>query len=481
MAMGLAAKIFLATSLVMLALVGIAAWSVRAVSELVGVNQAIITHSVPALRLETSLRESMGALVRLDARGAVLGDATYDMLWDARAERTARDLDRVGEFLATGEERKYHRKARVSLTAYRELAVAERRTVPGTARAAPSSGGAKRLAAVRTDAVLERLIEATYAALERARSEAGALELRTWRAVFTALPAAVIAGLAAAGLLAFGMTRSLRRLSAAAGEIAQGAFARPVQVRGADEIGDLARAFNHMAERLGEIDRLKEEFFADISHELRTPLTAVREATNLLRDGVPGPLAPKQARLVEIAGASTDRVLGLVNRILDLSRLKAGLLAFDCRSVDLDRLVARALDELRPQAEARGLLLERNGERPAGTVLGDEERLLQVLVNLLGNAIKFTPSGGAVRVHSVDRGEEVEITVEDTGAGIPADALPRVFDRYWQAAGARGGSGLGLAIVKSIVQAHGGGVDAESREGAGSRFSVRLPRRGAAA
>ncbi|HYR95322.1 MAG TPA: HAMP domain-containing sensor histidine kinase [Candidatus Binatus sp.] len=474
--MGLAAKTFLATSLVMLALVAIAAWGVRAVSQLVGVNQAIITRSIPALRLETSLRESMGSLMRLEARGAVLRDARYEALWDARAERTARDLDRLRDLLATREERKYHRKARASLAAYRELAPAER------GAAAPGGRGtASRGAAARAETAFERLTEATYAALEDARDDARRLELRTWRAVFTALPAAVLAGLAAAGLLAFGMTRSLRRLSVAAGEIAQGVFPGAVQVRGADEIGELARAFNHMAERLGEIDRLKEEFFADISHELRTPLTAVREATNLLQDEVPGPLAPKQARLVEIVGASTDRVLGLVNRILDLSRLKADLLAFDCRSVDLDRVVARALDELRPRAEARGLLLERNGDRPAGAVRGDEERLLQVLVNLVGNAIKFTPPGGAVRVHSVDRGEEVEITVEDTGAGIPADALPHVFDRYWQAAGARGGSGLGLAIVKSIVQAHGGGVRAESREGAGSRFSVRLPRGGAAA
>src|SRR5581483_2595832 len=155
-----------------------------------------------------------------------------------------------------------------------------------------------------------------------------------------------------------------------------------------------------------------------------------------------------------------------------------GLSAFDRRWVDLDKLVARTLEELRPEADARGLVLDRNGDRPAGGVMGDEERLLQVLVNLVANAIKFTPAGGAVRVHTTDHGADVEIAVEDTGVGIPPDALPRVFDRYWQGSGTRGGSGLGLAIVKSIVQAHGGGVDATSGEHGGSRFTVRLPRRG---
>jgi two-component system sensor histidine kinase GlrK len=476
--MRLAPKIFLATSLLLLVLVGIAGWSLRVVSDLVAANQAIVTRSIPALGLETTLRESMGVLMRLEARWSVLRDPAYQGLWDARADRVARDLDRLGELLATRDERRVHRKARASLAAYRTAAEAERQIPRAAGRTPP---GATRAAAARAETALERLAAVTYVALDRARADAQTLEARTWRTVFTALAAVLVTGLVGAGLLAFGMTRSLRRLSAAAGEIGQGVFPRPVQVRSGDEIGELAGAFNHMAERLGEIDRTKEEFFAHISHELRTPLTAVREATNLLHDGIPGALVPKQARLVEIIGANTDRVLGLVNRILELSRLEAGLLTVDRRSVDLDRLVGRALEELRPEAEARGLRLERNGTRPTGAVLGDEERLLEVLVNLLGNAIKFTPAGGAIRVHSMDRGDEVEIIVEDTGPGIPPDALARVFDRYWQASGTRGGSGLGLAIVKGIVQAHGGGVRAESREGAGSRFCVRLPRRGLAA
>ena len=475
--MRLAWKVFLSTSLVMVVLVGIAAWSVRAVKQFVHVNATIIGRSVPALRLETSLRESMLSLLRLESRWSVLRDPGYGALWNERADRAERDLERLAFLLSTPEEARYLRKARAEFALYRGLVAGEHDAGGRPTAVAPSS----RPAATRTDVVLGRLTDATYSALDRSHEEARTLEHRTWSVVFTALPAAVLSGLLGAALVALGMARSLRRLSAAASEIAHGAFSNRVPVTGADEIAQVATAFNRMAQELGEVDRMKEEFFAHISHELRTPLTAVREATNLLRDGIPGPLSAKQARLVEIIRASSERVLRLVNQILELSRLQAGLLAYDRRWVDLDKVVGRALEELRPEAEAHGLALERNGSPPAGGVIGDEERLLQVVVNLVSNAIKFTPPGGSVRVDTTQRGDEVEIVVEDTGVGIPPDALPRVFDRYWQPPGARGGSGLGLAIVKSIVLAHGGAVQAESNPGAGTRFSVRLPRRGAAA
>src|SRR5262249_11392111 len=153
----------------------------------------------------------------------------------------------------------------------------------------------------------------------RSQAAARRLERRTWSAVLTALAASVLAALAGAGLLAFRMTRTLRRLSAATSELALGSFTGPVPIEGRDEIAELAQAFNQMAERLQEADRLKEEFFSHISHELRTPLTAVHEAVYLLRDRVPGPLEPRQARLVEIIGSSAQRMLKLVNEILELS------------------------------------------------------------------------------------------------------------------------------------------------------------------
>jgi len=477
--MRLAWRVFLSTSLVMLVLIGIAGWSLRAVSRFVDVNAVLIDRTVPALRIETSLHDALPALVRIESRWAVLQDPTYEGLWHERATRVARDLDALDHLLTTDEEKRQLRKSRTTFATYRARVRAARANAVGARAPAPAVDTRRDLE--RMQRTLARVTDATQANLSRAQHDVQSLEVTTRKAIATALPLALVAGLVGAILVAYGMAGALRRLSDAATDIGHGSFPRPLAVHGGDDIARLTVAFNRMAEQLGEVDRMKEEFFAHISHELRTPLTAVREATLLLRDEIPGPLTPKQVRLVDIVRASTERVLALVNRILELTRLQAGLLPYERRWVDLDKVVTRAVDELRPQAEARGLALERNGTRPAGGVQGDEERLLQVLVNLVGNAIKYTPPGGRVGVHTHDLGDDVEVTIEDTGVGIAPDALPRVFDRYWQASGTRGGSGLGLAIVKSIVEAHGGSVHAESTPGTGSRFTIRLPRRGAPA
>jgi signal transduction histidine kinase len=477
----LASRIFLATALVTAVLVAVAVWSLVAMDELVTANRQIVTRTVPAIRLETALHESMTALVRLETRYAVLRDAAYQALWSARIERSARDLEALGPLLVTRVEMKRHLKAKAAFARYRRVVEAQHARLGEVHEPIRLVASEVRRAAERARRSLQHLQAATFVALGRAERQAARLEQRTRSAVASALPATVIVALFAAAWLARRLTRSLADVSAATREVAEGSFAHPVVVRGRDEIATLAESFNRMAERLREVDRLKEEFFSHISHELRTPLTAVREAVHLLQDGVPGPLAPRQARLVDITGDNTERVLRLVNQILDLSRLQAGLLGLDRRPVDLPRVVQRAVEQVRPHADARGLVLESNGTGVGGAVIGDEERLLQVVLNLVGNAIRFTPAGGAVRLHVSEESDDVELSVEDTGPGIPPDALPRIFDRYWQARGTRGGSGLGLAIVKSIVELHGGRVRAESVDGQGSRFVVRLPRLGRAA
>jgi signal transduction histidine kinase len=272
------------------------------------------------------------------------------------------------------------------------------------------------------------------------------------------------------------MTRSLDLLSSATAEVAASAFREPIAIESRDEIGALARSFNSMASQLRRIEETKQEFFATVSHELKSPLTSIRGAVDLLHMGAPGPLTEKQQRLTSIIALSSERLLRLANQLLELSRLRAGLVELDRKPLDLAGLVDRVVEELHPQAEEAGVALERERYGSHFAYLGDEERLYQLVVNLGANAIRFTPRGGRVIVRIIDASSEFELQVEDTGVGIPADALPSIFDPYRQAHQDRGGTGLGLAIVRGVANAHGGRVTAESHEGKGSRFTVLLPR-----
>jgi signal transduction histidine kinase len=474
----LALKIFLAAALVITVLIAVGALSLGAIGHLVAVNRQITTRAVPAVRHAAAVQDGMLALGRLEARFVVLGDARYASLWSERAEAVREDLDRLRDLVTTDREVQLLRDARTAFNEYRQLVADEEILVQRGRReqAQQLTETAGRALRDRMAATLDGLLDAIHDAAERAQVEVAHLERRTWTWVLSAFGAAVGLALLAAALIAHRVTRSIRELSAATTAVAAGSFREPIRVHGRDEIAALARAFNAMAEQLRQLDELKETFLATVSHELRSPLTSVREAAHLLRDEVPGDLNPKQARLVAIIEASSGRLLRLVNQLLDLSRIRAGMLPIERAGLDLDSIVVRAADEIRVQAQEAGITLETEGLGQHLAVTGDHDRLVQVIVNLLANAVRFTPRGGRVTVRLVDAGSEVELHVEDTGVGIPPQALPHIFNWYQQAHQQRGGSGIGLAVVRGIVDAHGGRVTVESQEGKGSRFTVLLPK-----
>jgi signal transduction histidine kinase len=475
--MRLASKIFLGFSLVILVLAAVGILSLRAVGRLVSLNREVASETLPALRLTAGVRDAMLALARLEARFTILRDPRYAAVWRERVDTVQADLVRLRELARTEEEARYLSEAHVAFELYREAVATEQRRLAVAGARAPSVGEpAGRVLAERVETSLDALQGATHARVLYAQGEVARLEARTWTGVVVALAASVALALVATAVIALRITRSLRRLSAATTAVAAGSFREPIPTGSNDEVGVLARAFNAMAARLRQLDEMKEEFFATLSHELRSPLTSVREASHLLADHVAGPLTPKQARLVDIIQRSSDRLLRLVNQILDIQRLRAGLLPLQRGPVDLERLVGRAVDELRPQAEEAGVTLDRERVGERFTVVADEDRLVQVVVNLLANAIRFTPAGGRVVARVVDAGPECEIQVEDTGLGIPAVELPHIFESYRQAHLGKGGTGLGLSIVRGLVQAHRGRVTVESYEGKGSRFTVLLPR-----
>jgi len=474
----LRSKIFLASALVIVVLAGVSALSLGAVGRLVSANREVTTRAIPALSLTASAREAIPPLLGLEARAVVLGDQRYATAWTRLAASTAEDLERLATYALSEREALHLREASAAFEEYRRIVAEEHALLRrgDRARARRLTDAAARVLTEQVRESLDALMAATGARVLAAQAEAARLETRTWTAVLIALGVAVGLALFGTAIIARRMTRSLEQLSSATAEVAASAFREPIAVESRDEIGALARSFNAMASQLRQIEETKQEFFATLSHELRSPLTSIRGAVDLLHTAAPGPLTEKQERLTTIIGLSSQRLLRLANQILALSRLRAGLVELDRKPLDLAGLVDRVVEELHPQAEEAGVALERERYGSHFAYLGDEERLYQLVVNLGANAIRFTPRGGRVVVRIIETSPEYELQVEDTGVGIPADALPSIFDPYRQAHQDRGGTGLGLAIVRGVANAHGGRVTAESREGKGSRFTVLLPR-----
>jgi PAS domain S-box-containing protein len=233
--------------------------------------------------------------------------------------------------------------------------------------------------------------------------------------------------------------------------------------------------FRDVTERR-EVERLKDEFVSVVSHELRTPLTSIRGSLGLLAAGKVGEMPEKGRRMLEIAVQNTDRLVRLINDILDIERIESGQVTMELRRVDAAELAHQAVDVMAAMAEKAGVSLYAWAE--GQPLEADPDRILQVLTNLLSNAVKFSPPGGEV-VLTVDReGDEVVFRVRDGGRGIPADRLESIFERFQQVdssdAREKGGTGLGLAICRSIVQQHGGEIRVESTPGVGSTFTFTL-------
>lgn len=464
-ALRLSHKLSLAFAAVIAVVVGLVSWNLVATERLAREQRAIVEQALPAVRLEVTLLEAVSALRRLEVRYAVLVDRAYLRLFEERVRAMESDLLRLEPLLSTDAEREMLGRVRARLADYR--AHVERR---------PTASPAGSPVAAELDAGLGQLYARSEAELRRREGETQALNEKSRLIAMVGLAASLLVGLAASLFALLRIARPLRQLRVATRDVARREFSEPIPVRGRDEVAELTTAFNQMAARLRELDTLKEELFSAISHDLRTPLAAIGWSVDLLMAGSLGTLTPKQARQVERIQASSNGLLELVNQILELGKLEAGKIELDLRPTDLRRVVEASVEEIRPLAEAAKLELEVTMPGAVPEISADGGRLHRVLVNLLGNAVKFTPAGGRVALSAELAGsEEVVVKVRDTGIGIPADLVPKVFDRYQQAHGGRGGTGIGLTVVKGLVEAHGGRIWLESEEGRGSCFTFTLP------
>ena len=350
------------------------------------------------------------------------------------------------------------------------------------------------------DSLLDRSLTPSMLSLDKAVANVErALQERTRTTVESLRTEAQVArrnsaiGLAGVGvlalLIAIWLARSIGRpvaeLDYGMRAVAEGQFDYPLKLggNGRDEFGRLARSFRSMATQLTELDRLRAEFLSVASHELRTPINVIQGYVQLLEEETYGPLSPAQRDVLRTLDAQTASLGRLVGQLLDVGRYDAGGGKLELHAVDLGHFIQRLDDTFRVLALQKGVefVVER-GVRLPTRVLWDEDRMNEVLGNLLSNSFKFTDRGGRVTLVIRSEGDRVQMQVRDTGAGIPASQLQFIFEKFYQAdnqnRSALKGVGLGLAIAKGIVTAHGGTIGVESRVGEGTTFVINLPIRG---
>ncbi len=284
----------------------------------------------------------------------------------------------------------------------------------------------------------------------------------------------VIVALVMGGLIARSIAQPLQTVADAASEVAAGRFAQQVPVRGPREVQAVAEAFNQMSANVQTAQQVQKDFLANVSHDLKTPLTSIQGYSQAIIDGA----ASDPVKAAHIIHDEAERLNRMVVELTDLARLQAGRLSMKWTAIDLGQLTEAVAQRLSVVASEKQIALTVNTPQMP-EIAGDGDRLVQVVTNLIGNAIKYTPHGGRVWITAAIVKNGVQLTIQDNGQGIPQSELARIFERFYQIDKARGpqrGTGLGLAIVQEIIAAHGGTITALSEgEQRGSTFTVWLP------
>jgi signal transduction histidine kinase len=298
---------------------------------------------------------------------------------------------------------------------------------------------------------------------------------------FMGLIASITLGVLGSVFIAYRLNRSLTEIRRGIRELGRGEPSAPVKVMSKDELGELAQAFNSMAQRLKEEEHMRQDFIAMLSHEIRTPLTSIRESVDLVADGVFGEVNEKQHQFLDISRHEALRLTHLLERLMKVSSLESQRLCLSTQPLDASALARAAVERLRPTALAKNIALKTELPDDFVFVEADQEHVSQVLANLVGNAIKFSPPDSVVRVSVTPESSGVWVVfcVVDEGPGIALEEQERIFLKYYREPAVRGsvdGLGLGLPIAKGIVEAHGGAMWLNSAPGGGSSFCFSLPK-----
>ena len=436
-----------------------------------------------ATLLVARIRTAAEELRQAELQMVYAPDATTLPRPDVRVDSAMRTLRALADSLVAFDLGTAHRDVSSTLDRVATGIDAEARAVErGESERADSLSTVLRPVMLRLDSIANTSIATlqgrTATKVAAARAEAARAQQLTTTAFGVAV---IIAALIAIWLTAT-ISRPIRDLERGMHTVAEGDFTYRLAVEPMrhDEFGHLAESFHTMVEQLKQLDRLKAEFVSVASHELKTPINVIVGYLQLMQENVYGELTPKQREICLTLASQAHALSRLVRQLLDVSRFEAGGGKLELRPLRLGPFLAELESTFRVLAIQRGIRFHvERAPRLPDQVTWDEDRMSEVLGNMLSNAFKFTDRGGTVELSVCPAGDALELRVRDTGAGIPPEHLPHIFDKFFQAdnqaAAATKGTGLGLAIAKTIVNAHGGTITVESTLGVGTTFSIVLP------
>ena len=483
-------RLVLGSLAIVVVVAGVNVYALTQLRQLTTLSSELVSRHYPAIESAKRLITGVSSQLRNEKKYLIVRDAELLRDFDQEAEDFQRRLAALLKQEESEEGRRLLERVRQEHEEYRALVRAQANAAGESGRKVDTGHERRRDARIEKltnllDAYISlcevRVSAVMTESLDRTAEAETVLQELLLVSIFLTI---VLATAASVSILA-----PLRRVQQHIRVIGQGRFGASLHAAVPRELRELVETVNWMGGKLKELDDLKAEFFSHISHELRAPLASVRAGVQLLLDQVAGPLTPQQREALEIMNDSSQRLIQQISTLLDLSKMEAGMMEYHIASADLKRLADSSVNKVRWLAESKQVPVCIHAPDSRLWVPMDATRIEQVLVNLLSNALKFSPEGAAVHVRiEPDPGAGgVRVAVEDAGPGIAPEDLPHIFERFYQ--GRRqgtqklAGSGIGLALAKKIVDAHHGRIWVESQEGKGTTVQFVLPilERGAAA
>ncbi len=463
------------------------------------VTDSIMRADIPSIENGEKLVDSLLEQVRNEKKYIITNDNAFLDLFDKKKKEFLERLKFLEEYAISREKKVFINQIRELHKKYLSMVSKEIVRMGKEGISAPDSGNEdekKKILDLLTESI-NKFILTTQSELIKKIGVFQKIGYKSAKISIMIILFAVLFG----AIFAYFFTRSIcspiKILKDATERISQGDLDYRIEVASTDEIGTLGTAFNQMCNKLKETDQVKTDFVSNVSHNLKTPLTAIREANDLLLEKIAGPINESQTKLLNITKEETLRLTMMINDLLDISRIEAGLMRYNFQYSNIQDIIRKSTDVIRFLAESKNIGIQCWNDVSIPKILLDRDKIAQVMDNLLSNAIKFTPLGGTItiRVHEVESqsiphffaGQNrlnnvhsfVRVSIADSGIGIPVECHRKIFDKFQQVnntgKGGMKGTGLGLSIAKHIILDHGGDIWVESDTGKGSTFHFTLP------